>query len=431
MIYPVIVPPEEPTELQQELEDALEEIDDLNDRISDLEDELAAVPKLEGDIPIGALLSMTGDLQTFGENQKEAIEIARDEINVWLDEAGFDFQIVLLEEDTATDPDIALEKTQALDAQGVKVILGPLASSEVANIKAYADSNDILVISQSSTDPGLAIAGDNVFRFCTDDTIQGPVMATMAESLGLTHVVPVWRQDTWGQGLQQEARSAMEAAGITVAEGIPFDPEVIKAQGFGPEPDSLNSAVSSLVEEHGADKVGDLLISFEEGTDLLDKASEFPTLAEVKWMGSDGTAGSSAVIENTDAAEFADMTDWTNPIFGVTRSPKWDALTEEIRDRLGRAPDSYTYNMYDMLWIVTHSIIHAGEYDTEKIKAVLPQVANNFFGSSGWTVLNEAGDRASADYDLYQVVETDGQRDWMLVGIYSQATGQINWIEEP
>jgi hypothetical protein len=68
----------------------------------------------------------------------------------------------------------------------------------------------------------------------------------------------------------------MEAAGITVAEGIPFDPEVIKAQGFGPEPDSLNSAVSSLVEEHGADKVGVLLISFEEGTDLLDGGWPYP-----------------------------------------------------------------------------------------------------------------------------------------------------------
>ncbi|MFQ5870993.1 MAG: ABC transporter substrate-binding protein [Candidatus Geothermarchaeales archaeon] len=432
-IYPSVNPTTE-EELQQALDDANARISDLQgdvsglqEDVSDLQATIDAFPTLEGTIPIGALLSLTGDLATFGENEYEALKIARDEVNQWLTDSGYDFQIEVIPEDTATTPALALEKLQSLAAQGVKVVLGPLASSEVRAIKAYADANDILVLSQSSTDPGIAIAGDNVFRYTTDDTIQGPVMAAIAESVGLTHVVPVWRRDTWGDGLIAEARKAMEDMDITVAAGIGYDPEVVGTTGFGAEVDSLNSAVEGLVATHGVDNVGVLFIAFEEAVDMLAKASEFPGLEQVKWIGSDGTAVSAAVSGDPTAAEFAVTTEWTNPIFGVTHSAKWEKLRDQIHTILGRDPDPYSYNMYDMLWIVAQAIVSAGEYDFAKIKAVLPQISNNFFGASGWTILNEAGDRAGADYELYEVVPVDGLWEWEQIGIYTQSTGEITW----
>jgi hypothetical protein len=39
---------------------------------------------LSGEIRVGALLSLSGDLRTFGENHKAALELARDDINAWL-----------------------------------------------------------------------------------------------------------------------------------------------------------------------------------------------------------------------------------------------------------------------------------------------------------------------------------------------------------
>ncbi|MFQ5951413.1 MAG: ABC transporter substrate-binding protein [Candidatus Geothermarchaeales archaeon] len=437
-VYPVVVPTTEEA-LQNALDsanarisDLQGDVSDLQGDVSDLQAQLAAVPKLEGDIPIGLLLSLSGSLATFGENEFEAVKLAASEANEWLTDSGYDFQILLIPEDTATDPDIALEKLEVLAAQGVKVVLGPLSSSEVTNIKGFADANDILIVSQSSTAITLAIEGDNVFRFTTDDRIQAPVAALLAEQAGLTHVVPVWRRDTYGDGLSAAAREAMEGRGITVLEGIGYDPAVAETVGFGAEPAALAETVQSLVDDFGVDNVGVYFVAFEtDALDMLQKASEFPILTQVTWIGSDGTAVSGSLLTDPVASEFADVTTFTNPIAGATKSTEWTRVTEILEGILGRTLDPYSHNMYDMLWVVVHSILAAGEYDTAKIKGVLPQVADDYFGASGWTRLNAAGDRAISDYDLFEIRLVNGERDWVLVGVYNAATEGITWFEEP
>lgn len=437
-VYPAVVPTTEPelqariSELEGDISALEDDISGLQGQISDLQAELAAVPRLEGDIPIGALLSLSGDLRTFGENEQEAMNLAVEEVNQWLTDTGYDFQIRLFAEDTQTKADEALLKLQSLAAQGIKVVLGPLSSSELGNIIGFADANDILVISQSSTDPGLSIPGDNVFRFVSDDTIQGGLaMPGIFEAFDVTHVFPIWRRDAWGDSLIAEARLGAQDIGVTMADGIGFDPDTVRTAGFGPEVTQLVAGVQELVDQHGADNVGVLFIAFELAPDLLEKATQFPILKQVKWVGSDGTAGSGAVLENEIAAEFATEVNWVNPIFGVDRaSRKWQRVNGILEDILGRLVESYSFNMYDMVWVVTQALILAGEYDTAKIKAVLPQVAANSYGSSGWLLLNENGDRAFSDYDLWAVREVaPGTFDWAIVGVWLQVTGEIVFFE--
>jgi receptor family ligand binding protein len=49
--------------------------------------------------------------------------------------------------DTQLDPEKALDAIQDLNARGVKIIIGPQSSAEVAMIKPFADGHNILVIS--------------------------------------------------------------------------------------------------------------------------------------------------------------------------------------------------------------------------------------------------------------------------------------------
>ena len=132
---------------------------------------------LTGTITIGSLLPLTGDLGSYGENSRSAIELAENDFTAYLAKMGQTWTLDIQIEDTATDPVKALEKLQELNAKGIGIIVGPQTSGETRNIKGYADSNNMLLISQSSTAPELAIAGDNVFRFVTDDTRQGPAIA--------------------------------------------------------------------------------------------------------------------------------------------------------------------------------------------------------------------------------------------------------------
>ena len=104
--------------------------------------------------------------------------------NQYLESVGATWRVNLVMEDSQTDPVIALEKLQSLNSKGIKLVLGPDSSAEVKSIKSYVDSNDMLVLSPSSTAPNLAI-DDNIFRLIPDDTKQSVVIAKMLDHYGI------------------------------------------------------------------------------------------------------------------------------------------------------------------------------------------------------------------------------------------------------
>ncbi|MEM1945056.1 MAG: ABC transporter substrate-binding protein [Nitrososphaerota archaeon] len=375
-----------------------------------------------GKITIGALLPLSGDLASYGENSKVTVEIAVRDVNQYLQRAGVPVSVEVVIEDTQTKPDVALTKLQSLAARGIKIFIGPQTSAEVRQIKSYADSNKLLLVSQSSTAPALAIPDDYVYRFCPDDTIQGPAISAVAKALGVKAVVQVWRGDAWGDGLQESTRKSGEALGLIYAEGIRYAPE---AKEFSAETRLLNDRVSQLLQTYKPEEIGVELIAFNEAVTFIVQASEYPNLGRVRWLGSDGTAQLDELIKEPTAAKFSVSVNWINPIFAPTESEKYAKLLEESKARLGRVPDSYAIAAYDEVWVLTLAVLQVGKYDGEAVKNVIAQVANNFFGASGWITLNAAGDRATADYSLWAVRQTDKGYEWVKVGVYNAASGTV------
>jgi branched-chain amino acid transport system substrate-binding protein len=83
----------------------------------------------------------------------------------------------------------------------VRIVIGPATSAAVKAVKDFADENDVLLISHSSTAPSLAIAGDNLFRFVPEDRQQGEAIAKKMWNDGIPIVVPMWRNDIYGNEL--------------------------------------------------------------------------------------------------------------------------------------------------------------------------------------------------------------------------------------
>ncbi|RLI23887.1 MAG: hypothetical protein DRO52_06310 [Candidatus Hecatellales archaeon] len=385
----------------------------------------AAAPGLSGEIPIGVVIGLTGPLSTYGENEKVALEIGAKEINDFLKKSGIPVTIKLLIEDSEIKPDVALEKLKALHAKGVKVVIGMMSSAEVKHVKSYADANRILIISPSSTAPALAIPDDYIFRFCPDDTKQGPAMARTIYDTGVRYVIPVWRGDPWGDGLHEATIKRFKELGGTELEGIRYSPE---AKEFSAEVKILASKVEDAVKKYGADKVGVYYVAFEEVVTFFTQASDYPILSKVRWFGSDGTCLSKPMIEKEAVAKFSVATKFVNTYFAPAESPKLVKLRSAVEERLGRIPDAYAYNAYDALWVVVKSMLMVGKYDAEAIKAVLPTVAASTFGASGWIKLNEAGDRELGDYDLWAIILKDGKYQWAKVGYYSATTDSVTWF---
>ena len=380
---------------------------------------------LSGEVKIVFLAPLTGVLSTYGENSKQAALLAAQEVNQWLSARGESWSLKLIVDDTATDPTTALSKLQSWHGAGVQIFVGPMSSSEVSELKSYADSNHLLVVSPSSTSPALSLPNDYIFRFCPDDFIQGPAIARLMWEAGVRHAVVTWRGDTWGDGLENATKSAFVKLGGQVHEAVRYDPNLTD---FPTQASSLADAVQNLIDS-GVPKneIGVLAISFEEIVPYMEDASSYPVLQEVNWFGSDGTALLSSLLENTVAGNFAAAVNFTSTIFAPGVSPKFEHVRDYINQTLGRAPDSYAYNTYDIVWTLALALEAVDEYNATAVKEVLPSIVENYFGASGWFELNENGDRAFADYNLWAVQNVDGELQWVFIGVWRGAVDQIEW----
>jgi branched-chain amino acid transport system substrate-binding protein len=96
----------------------------------------------------------------------------------------------------------------------------------------------------------------------------------------------------------------------------------------------------------------------------------------------------------------------------------------QIREKIGRVPDTYAIAAYDALWVATLSYLATGgTNDSATLKIALPQTAGYYFGATGWTALNEAGDRKFGNYDFWAVREDNGTFMWEDVAIYQVDPG--------
>jgi branched-chain amino acid transport system substrate-binding protein len=140
---------------------------------------------LSGEVTIGLILPLTGDLATHGEENWEGSKLGVVDFNEHLEEIGAPWHLKMVSEDSVTNPVIALEKLSALNAKGIGIVVGPETSSNIRNIKGYSDSNNMLLVSCCSSAPALAIPNDSVFRLVPDDTNQGAALSKLIQHEGI------------------------------------------------------------------------------------------------------------------------------------------------------------------------------------------------------------------------------------------------------
>jgi branched-chain amino acid transport system substrate-binding protein len=391
--------------------------------------------KLSGTLNIGVAIPLTGDLGTYGANAKAALNLAASQINALLSATNAGYSLNLLYEDTQTKPDIALTATQDLASKGCQVILGYYSSGELRNCMTYAQTNQIVLISPSSTAVSLAIPKDYIFRFVPADDKQGPAMARGIQSFNVSYIVPIWRGDTYGDGLVQATENRMvQLGGNYDHNGIRYD---INAKEFSTEVASLNTEVQKAVSTYGMNNVGVYAVTFEEITSIMTSATQYPILSQVKWFGCDGSALSGKVAGpqgDPVVANFSISTVFPATYFAPTNSSLLTQVSDYVHTQTGNVPDPYAYGSYDSLWVVAKAIGLTQQYSGAAIDKVLPTLANLTFGSSGWTQLNQFGDRTIGDYQFWEVYKITNPApghaagyDWRLAGLYTAATDSVTW----
>ena len=373
---------------------------------------------LSGEIRLGLITPLSGDVAQYGEENLAATNLAVDDFNAYLADKDAGWSIELTIEDSQTLPTAALEKIQSLRAKGISIVLGPWSSASLQNVKGYADSNEMLLFSCCSTSPLIAISGDSVFRMSPDDSNQGTAISKLFDDAGIEVMVPVWREDAWGTGLQDASRLSFESRGGIVDDGLGYNPEISE---FSVEASILADAVQGYVNDHGADKVGVLYVGFGEVLLFMQAASDYEVLGDVRWFGSDANTKESKLVEDSIGLGFVTDTAYTTVQVASGKNDLSQYVDSSLNESIGRIPSTYASSAYDMMWLMGLTIEREQSTDVAVLTAAIPEVAEEYVGALGSTRLNDAGDLAQTNYDVWDI--RDGS--WTLAGTYFSATDTI------
>jgi ABC-type branched-subunit amino acid transport system substrate-binding protein len=115
-------------------------------------------------------------------------------------------------------------------------------------------------------------------------------------------------------------------------------------------------------------------------------------------------------------------------IYAPTRGDKYAAFTAAYVAAYGGRPDAYSYSAYDATWVAALTILAVGKNDGAAVQKALIGIANNYYGVAGWPDLNANGDRAIADYDVWEVQAVNATSyQWVNVGTWSSSADAVSY----
>ncbi len=367
---------------------------------------------------IGLLIPTTGDFATHGNENFIAANMAINDFNDHLEKLNKNWKLDSVNVNSETNPKISLEQVKKLHAENISIIIGPETSAELAAIKPFADSNEMFILSPTSTAPSLAVK-DSIYRLAPDDTNQGDAINALLKENGIKAVILITRDDTWGNDLSNSITNSFveNKVGESVMR-ILYNPE---APHSFETIENTYLLITNLSDSYEMDKIAIVLLGFGESTDFLKDANSHPLLKDVKWFGTDSNANEQRIIDDNDALNFANEVDFTAVQFGTVSNDIHDDVESRMIEQIGRLPSTYAYSSYDAVWIVGLSILKTDSMNPEMIDSVFEEVASEYVGALGDVELNDAGDLKSANYDVWKIKDNE----WKVSAYYDYLTDEI------
>jgi branched-chain amino acid transport system substrate-binding protein len=181
----------------------------------------APVPatKPEVTVKLGHVAPLTGPQAHLGKDNENGARMAIDELNAQnLEIGGAKVKFELLAEDDQADPKQGTIVAQKLVDAKVNGVIGHLNSgTTIPASKLYSDAG-IPQISGSATNPKYTQQGfKTAFRVMANDVQQGKILGEYAaKQLGAKTVAIIDDRSAYGQGLADEFKKVVEAAGIKI-----------------------------------------------------------------------------------------------------------------------------------------------------------------------------------------------------------------------
>lgn len=332
-------------------------------------------------LKIGVAGPLTGNDAVFGAQLKNGVAQAIEDINA---AGGLNGQqIELVVGDDAGDPKQGRSVANNFVGDGVGFVVGHFNSGVTEPSSDVYAENGILMITPGSTNPKITERGlTNVFRVCGRDDQQGKVAGEyIAQNFKDKKVAIAHDKTTYGKGLADETRKAMNALGVT---------EVLYEGVNARERDF--SALVSKIKESGADLVYWGGVHTEGGSILRQMRSAG---VNAVMMGGDGIATNEFAQLAGPGAEGTLMTFGPDP----QKRPEAQAVLAKFAARNFK-PEAYTLYAYASVQVIAEAAKAINSLDPVKVAAEL-HTGKTYKTVIGDLSFDAKGDVTRIDYVMY------------------------------
>lgn len=368
---------------------------------------------------VAVLFPTQGDFATHGSENLIAAKLAVKDFNEKLETLPeIDWKMEIKDVYQDDHPDGIEKIIKELHLEGYDYFIGPETSSQVSLAQKYASRNNIVLISPSSTAPSLAIE-DNIFRLVPDDGNQAKALSAILDDDGISSIVMLTRDDTWGNDLRLTMKTIFGNQDSDASiQSIMYDP---KNPQYSENTAKLSEMIGEAQMIHSSDEIAVILIGFGESTDFLKEAANYDYLDEVRWYGTDSNANEYKITSDKKSLDFATKVDFTAVQFGISDNPIKNKVTKHIFEITRELPSSYAYSSYDAVMLLGESLMVSDREDPFQIMRAIDDVAKSYEGALGNIELNQAGDLKSGDYDIWKI--KDGK--WYISGKFVTTENKI------
>ena len=304
-------------------------------------------------VKVGVGGPMTGGSAAFGAQFKQGVEQAVEDINA----AGgiLGQKVVLYVGDDRADPKEGVSVANKFAADGVKFVIGHFNSGVTIPGSDVYMENGMLVITPGATNPKVTDRNMwNVFRVCgRDDQLGSAAGAIIADKFKGKRVAIIHDKTTYGQGLAEETRKAINAKGLRAVmfEGVNKDDK-----DFTALVSKIKGANADLIYWGGLHDTAGLIVR-----QMRDQGVKAPL------MGGDGMADEEFAAIAGPGAEGTLMTFTPDP----RTNPKNKDIVELFRKKRGFEPQAYTLYSYAALQIIKQAAEQAKSVDPKKVADVM------------------------------------------------------------
>ena len=326
------------------------------------------------EVKIGAVISESGSISSYGEKVKNGLDLAVEELNANGGIRGG--TVTLVYKDDSTNEDKGRQATQELiEQEDIRVIIGAVSSPVTLAIAPLCEDKEVILFSPSSSAPDISQAGDYIYRNYPSDILEGTSMAKFARDLGLERLVIFALDNEFGLGLkevftdqyQSKYREVVMACDFKDGQTERFAEEVDKIKELDPDGIYIISYVNdlaALLQLLEAEGIKAVLMGTASVTDDLVRLA--------------GPAAENLV--------------YPQPSFDVdSRNPAVSTFVDSYRAKYGEDPDIYAAHGYDALKLLAVAIESGGSSHPDDIRIGFSSI-KNYEGAAGRTAFDENGD---------------------------------------